>query len=612
MNRMKLLYAIHMRTLLSEETWVFLFSIRCYRRSSLSRLTVWDHWERLGVSFPAVRNASPSNTTLSYFLSDTRQYATWNRTRSIHATPYLARPDSQASRAATAMTTALRQDALLDITNPRENETAAKDSTRPPKKHDTLFGPNIGIVSSGPEWTEISQDKTVVDELTPEIVKGWVAKSKEVSLQLLFLAGPGTHGFHQTSQPTTTLQALVNLKRPSLRLSPLTSPTTDGSNTEHNLHSHGLEFEYDCDAPKCGIRVYIVLSPAHPLAKEAASSSAPTKVSIFDTVADGGFGQTLKLEHGAVLELDHFDNAHKVDRPSPEVKSGEKEANTQTENTHTAKKKRFTYLIGRRTHRQQSVSGPALAVVDAESPASNDSNAQEDKEEGVKVIIKLTALDEDGHGYASANEQLTYLHVARTGVVPPEGEEDKRPWVVHVVKREATVGHTMYSDRTVLTPFQIGPHTFHLHEIYGLSSQSTQAPHSPADATHTYPPAAPSPADDEPTSECLVCLSSPREVVLLPCRHLVACRECAVNMVEFGAGGSITHTETETGPAGESNEANTGNTETPAPPEEGPGATAQAQVTQTQTTNRRKRRAKGWFCPVCRQRELHHLIIISN
>lgn len=76
---------------------------------------------------------------------------------------------------------ARRQDPLLsDITGVRENESAPKDSTKPPKKHDTLFGPNLGIVSSGPEWTERSQDKTVVDELTPEIVKGWVAKSKEV------------------------------------------------------------------------------------------------------------------------------------------------------------------------------------------------------------------------------------------------------------------------------------------------------------------------------------------------------------------------------------------------------------------------------------------------
>ena len=70
------------------------------------------------------------------------------------------------------------------MTNLQDNEAAHKDPAKPPKKHDTLFGPNIGLVSSGPEWTETSQDKTLLDELTPEIVKGWVAKSKEVRRRL--------------------------------------------------------------------------------------------------------------------------------------------------------------------------------------------------------------------------------------------------------------------------------------------------------------------------------------------------------------------------------------------------------------------------------------------
>ncbi|KAJ7152300.1 hypothetical protein C8R43DRAFT_1235794 [Mycena crocata] len=62
-------------------------------------------------------------------------------------------------------------------------------------------------------------------------------------------------------------------------------------------------------------------------------------------------------------------------------------------------------------------------------------------------------------------------------------------------------------------------------------------PAATASAPATYPPQPP--ADDPPERECLLCLSAPREVVLLPCRHLVACRPCAVNMVEFGAGGAI-------------------------------------------------------------------------
>ena len=85
--------------------------------------------------------------------------------------------------------TSLRQDAApINTTHVQGDEAAPKDATKPPKKHDTLFGPNIGIVSSGPEWTEASQDKSLVDELTPDIVKGWVAKSKEVCYGFALLA----------------------------------------------------------------------------------------------------------------------------------------------------------------------------------------------------------------------------------------------------------------------------------------------------------------------------------------------------------------------------------------------------------------------------------------
>ena len=211
---------------------------------------------------------------------------------------------------------------------------------------------------------------------------------------------------------------------------------------------------------------------------------------------------------------------------------------------------------------------------------------------------------------------------------------------------------------------QIGPHTFHLHEIYGLSSASTQ-PTVPAvnPTAHTYPPTASAPAEDEPSSECLVCLSSPREVVLLPCRHLVACKECAINMVEFGAGGAIMHAEepsatpeaqpaenAETpviddseppaitrgpvegdGPSSvvlpENEEANaessaiepsqaaaqpareedlvasSASAPPPGPATLVPPGPVEPPTTPAPQNPRRKRRAKGWSCPVCRQRE---------
>jgi len=209
------------------------------------------------------------------------------------------------------------------------------------------------------------------------------------------------------------------------------------------------------------------------------------------------------------------------------------------------------------------------------------------------------ALDGEGKPLSSPNEQATYLHVVRMGVAPAEGENDVRQWVVKVVKREAT----------------IGSHTFHLHEIYGLSSQSSSSskpvasvPSSPTTTeaeSHTYPPTSTSPTlptsavvrEEEPSSECLLCLSSPREVVLLPCRHLVACKDCAINMVEFGAGGNIVQPEEPVAPAdGSAAERAEGSNAEPA-------AAATTAITTPIVANatRRKRKAKGWFCPVCRQ-----------
>ena len=156
---------------------------------------------------------------------------------------------------------------------------------------------------------------------------------------------------------------------------------------------------------------------------------------------------------------------------------------------------------------------------------------------------------------------------------------------------------------------QIGPHTFHLHEIYGLTSASTNTNSvpKPLSTTHTYPPeevqqVTPvlNAADNEdPQSECLLCLSSPREVVLLPCRHLVACKDCALNMVEFGAGGNITQAAEALNEGANTNPVTPG-TATPSAPS--------VPVPPT-INNRRKRKAKGWFCPVCRQRKC---IVLQN
>lgn len=270
-----------------------------------------------------------------------------------------------------------------------------------------------------------------------------------------------------------------------MRLSPLSAHSDDPASSEEQ-HHHGLEFEYDCDAPKCGIYVNVHLPKNHPDAP-ATSHSQLSKLLVFETITEGGFGNHLKIEEGAVLELGRFEHAPpptnatsssslannleklnlEGDAPSAadsttatnNVISTGSNNNTNSANTGTDRsRRRFTNFHFRKRSHNRSVAGPALAVVDADPTQAHGaeqataggakSKDGKDEEEGVKVTIRLVALDEQGTELVSPNEQITYLHIVRFGQVatpPASGEksdavvEDTRPWVVRVVKREATV-----------------------------------------------------------------------------------------------------------------------------------------------------------------------------
>ena len=178
---------------------------------------------------------------------------------------------------------------------------------------------------------------------------------------------------------------------------------------------------------------------------------------MFETVVDGGFANHLTLEEGALLELGRFENPHLVpdtaalpSLPSPTAISGDVSSpDAGTAASRHNGRRRFTHFHFRKRSQNRSISGPALAVVDAEPAVTHSDKSKEGKddvEEGVKVTIRLAALDEQGTELASPNEQITYLHIVRVGAsteAPKEGgesaDEDTRPWVVKVVKREATV-----------------------------------------------------------------------------------------------------------------------------------------------------------------------------
>jgi hypothetical protein len=81
-------------------------------------------------------------------------------------------------------------------------------------------------------------------------------------------------------------------------------------------------------------------------------------------------------------------------------------------------------------------------------------------------------------------------------------------------------------------------------------------------------------------------------------------------MVEFGAGGNIvqpTQTDdaaaTETEPAADGTPATNGNSAGASAGTTTPGAPATGTSPISPVNPRRKRKAKGWFCPVCRQRK---------
>lgn len=191
------------------------------------------------------------------------------------------------------------------------------------------------------------------------------------------------------------------------------------------------------------------------------------------------------MEDGALLELGRYDNwtaasqapvKESVSEPTatpPDVEGQHNEAAVDEANARH--RRRFTTFAFRRRTMNRSVAGPAIAVLDAEVHAPSVEKGPEGKHDddaddvGVRVTIRLSALDADGKELSAVNAQVTYLHVVRFGappvVVDGESEEDTRPWVVKVVKREATVSNF----------FSLSPVTILIHSI-SLPSVPTDRP----------------------------------------------------------------------------------------------------------------------------------------
>lgn len=500
---------------------------------------------------------------------------------------------------------------------------------------ETLFGPDLGLEDDGEGW----QGKSEVKSKVPlNVVKQWVEKAKKEE-----------QGVHQT----TTLQALVNLKRPTLTLIPVSQdeivPETIPEDSlaaprpslDTSLHiRHTLKFTYDASTPL--VKISLTVYPRY-------SNNGKAR-EVYTTTAPGGFGQvwelpienafdigqamedekraeeetmlaTRKLEgegsDGSDAEEDHRVKTPTIQPPAPVAVATPEFPNL----TNTEGRTMMDRFRRRPRHndveegiiadirRQQAGEAVEMGPVGPDAVIDRN-NAQEQEveevkeEEGMRIIIRLDSLTEQGQLLSTINAQATHVlltgttlggpgNVSKTAIATAtaEGETSsavddreqapsgiKKVWYIKVVRREAIIGH----------------HTFMLKEIYGLTSQA--APDTSQQESSSSTP-----------NECIVCLTNPRDVVLLPCRHLVVCRECALGMIEFGAGGKVARREESEAvpePVAEPAEAGPQDVYTGAGLAGGivnPTAMPPVVPVAPPGRERRKKKAKGWFCPVCRQ-----------
>lgn len=195
--------------------------------------------------------------------------------------------------------------------------------------------------------------------------------------------------------------------------------------------------------------------------------------------------------------------------------------------------------------------------VDLETKEQRQAREKQERET-LKLAIVVEALDENGRPYAEPNLQTTYLRltslpIKSTAVVGQTdetfviGNDDEashplspstgrastpstttapmpaRLWTAHVEGQEA----------------EIGPHRFQLQELYGLSTRpppvQVAPPVTSVDEDGTVEVEAPlldltgATGTDSLGSECLICLSSPTNTLLLPCTHGL-CLDCSIQL----------------------------------------------------------------------------------
>ncbi|CDZ97878.1 Predicted E3 ubiquitin ligase [Phaffia rhodozyma] len=486
------------------------------------------------------------------------------------------------------------------------------------QRQQTLFGPIIGgeddMDDNGLFDDKPQAGGRVRESVGVDVVKGWVDKSKT----------------EQAPHPTTTLQSLVNLKRPTLLLQPLQSSLPVDSSSPHALHL--IKFTYDASTST----TLITLTLYTPTPTQANPLNVVQQI-VHHSTHPGGFGRLFELTEAEAIDLAtaklmadeawgkyerHIENLEAARQKNIVDNEGKGSVQATGESRaaaagHARSGSRFN-IFGRGSRGSAERDVEAQVDVPMASLNLNKTDGEEIQKitrRDMRIVVRLEARGERGEPLPSLNAQRTHVELmlqseAQTTDRVPSAEEP----VVEFTQNEGEVDLTSvplgleetsgsrgghWSAKVVKREALIGSHTFHLREIFGLTSSSASSndPVAPSNALSSNQS-----AEDSTLNDCIVCLVSPKDVVLLPCRHLVVCKECAVGMVEFGAGGKVMRREeaadgltgTGEGTAGEGTGAG-----------QGAEGTTEGQAQETVLTpaqeRRRKKKVKGWFCPVCRQ-----------
>lgn len=188
-------------------------------------------------------------------------------------------------------------------------QAAAAGGEKDAQGRETLFGPVIGGDDGEDEADDGVEEKGRQRErVGVDTVKAWVDKAKANTTEVRprLTSSPSPHFPPASIQPlgraltvfcidsrqphpTTTLQSLVNLKRPTLHLAPVSASTSA---------KHSLKFTYDLSAPQALLTLHLYLPTPTP-----SSPSALTEEVVYQAVVPGGFGKPWALPEDAALDL---------------------------------------------------------------------------------------------------------------------------------------------------------------------------------------------------------------------------------------------------------------------------------------------------------------------